>query len=162
MNDKISNLFKILFIIIYIILEEVIWKLFVVKIIDFVLKFHIVEKSKEYILKQNRYTILIIFLLPFLIAESIDILSVIAILQGFIVLGVIIYILKVIIASFSFWIFSFTKDTLITFKWFNYGYTLIIKVITYINSTATYKLTIAKINEIKQKIRRILVQKGIY
>ncbi len=162
MNNKIINFFKIILIIIYIILEEIIWNLFVVKIRAFVLKFNIVQKSKEIILKQNRYVVLMIFLLPFLIAESIDIVSVIALAQGFIVLGVAIYILKIVIASFSFWIFSFAKDILTSFSWFNYSYKLISHAIAYLNSTAIYKLTTAKIKEIKHKLKEILSQKSVY
>ncbi len=162
MNNKIINFFKIILIIIYIILEEIIWNLFVVKIRAFVLKFNIVQKSKEIILKQNRYVVLMIFLLPFLIAESIDIISVIALAQGFIVLGVAIYILKIVIASFSFWIFSFAKDILTSFSWFNYSYKLISRAISYLNSTTIYKLTTAKIKEIKHKLKEILSQKSVY
>lgn len=162
MNNKIINFFKIALIMIYIVLEEFIWKLLVVKIRNFVLRFHIVQNAKEFILKQNRYVVLMIFLLPFLAAESIDIISVIAIAQGLIVLGVMIYILKIIIASFSFWIFSFTKEILLSFKWFNYAYVLTTKAITYLNSTAVYKLTVAKIQNVKNRLKRILSQNGVY
>ena len=162
MNNKIINFFKIILIVVYIILEEIVWNLFVVKIRTFILKFDIIQKSKEIILKQNRYVVLMIFLLPFLIAESIDIVSVIALAQGFIVLGVAIYILKIVIASFSFWIFSFAKETLISFRWFNNSYKLISRAIAYLNSTAIYKLTTAKIREIKHKLKKILSQKNVY
>lgn len=162
MNNKIINFFKIILIMIYIILEEIIWNLFVVKIRTFILKFNIVQKSKEIILQQNRYVVLMIFLLPFLIAESIDIISVIALAQGFIILGVAIYILKIIIASFSFWIFSFAKEILTSFGWFDYSYKLISHAIAYLNSTTIYKLTTAKIKEIKHKLKKILSQKSVY
>lgn len=72
--------------------------------------------------------------------------------QGAIVMAVSLYILKAIVAGFTFWIFSFAKEILITIDWFNTLYQLFLKFTNYLTSHEYYISIKTKAKKVKDYI----------
>jgi len=142
----------------YIIFEELIWGKFIYPVKNKIEKI-ISKKINKQIQKQNRYVILFIFLLPYLIAESMGLFSAILIAKGLIILAVIIYVVKIAIAAISFWIFQNNKEKLLSIYLFRLAHTKIVDFFVWVQSTEQYILIRKKIkimkNFFKEKIKKV-------
>lgn len=112
----------------FILIEEYAWnkafKLVYLKVKD--LKLMI--KFKYYLIYQdNRYVLLTIFLLPFVLMEGFSILGVFLIGKGMIAAGIIIYLFKLLITIPVVIIFNSAKKKLVSFFIIKFGYFYILK-----------------------------------
>ena len=69
------------------------------------------------------------------------------------VLGLVLYISKIPIAAFTFWLFRITEDKLMQFGWFKWLYDLIMKVIDWIKSSEIHQKTIEYLVQMKMHIK---------
>jgi len=161
---KILQLLKIslevILVICFIFFEELIWKTIVLRLKEYIIKFKILTTIEQTIKEQNPYTTLTIFLLPLGIAELMGIYSGMLFISGSMLLGAIVYALKIPIATITFWIFSFSKEKLFTIDWFKTLYDLLMRFINFIQNTEIYKSVKLKIKKIKAKIKKIMKEKG--
>lgn len=149
---------EILFIILFILFEQIIWERIALPIGRFIASLKILDSFKALILRQTRYTILAIFLIPLFIAEWMGIRSGVLLVSGNILSAIFLYIAKIPVASITFWIFSFTKDHLLSFDWFKTLFELLIRFINFIKNTAQYKSVIARVNKVKEIIKAKYVE----
>jgi len=122
----------------FILMEELVWDTFVVPVRKYFEKI-ISKKIKKFISKQNKYIIMFIFLLPFLTSELMGLVSGVLFTMGFILFAVTIYILKIVVASASFWVFSNNKEKLLSISIFEKSYTFVIHMFNYLKSIKIYK-----------------------
>lgn len=162
---KIISLIISLTILVYIFLEDITVNLIVKPIEKILNKFQLTIKIANFIKSQNKYVILILFLLPFVGMEFIGLYSLKLFAIKKYISGVFLYIFKFYLTIPTFFIFRLAKPTLTKFIIIRqfYFYTLKIqhsmlykKVISYRNHIKT--LALAKIKEIKNKIKYLLKQ----
>ena len=115
--------------------EELIWKKLAVPVKDYLVSLEILQGLQVKIESQSVYSTLGIFLVPLAIAEVMGLYSGALIVSGSLLVGIIIYIIKIPVAGLTFWIFSFSKDKLLTIDWFNTLYELMIRLFDWIKST---------------------------
>lgn len=118
--------FESILVIGFIIFEELIWNTFAKPIIQYLDRLKIFAAMKDAFVRMNRHLLLTVFLVNFFVAEYLGILSGIKVVSGDVVLGIVIYSLKIPIAAFTFWLFKLTKDKLMSFHWLKvvYEYTM--------------------------------------
>lgn len=104
MYKKILNIFLIVLVFIYIIFEELIWEKFAKPIITLISSLQLFQKLVPKILALNSYFILIFFVSIFVIVELIGIYAGILFISGHIFSAVFIYVLKIPVAAFIFWL----------------------------------------------------------
>jgi hypothetical protein len=75
--------------------------------------------------------------------------------QGQILIGTIIYVGKIPIAAFTFWLFQIAKDKLLTFAWFKFCYEWLIAQLHKIKTSAIYLNIKAKISSVKMWIKSL-------
>lgn len=142
-----------LLIFIYIIFEELIWERIAKPITKYIHSFKIFQSIEVLILKLHVYIILVLFLVLLAIAEVLGIMAFALIGKGLVASGVILYISKIPLVSLTFWLFKISKDNLLTIKWFNSIYTMIIKILDMINGSKYYVNTMEIVHNIKVFIK---------
>jgi len=153
--NTIKVVFELLLVIGFIVFEEIIWKKLVYPIKEWFASLKVFIKLQAWIEKQDTISTLVYFMLPFIAAELLSIYSGTLIVTGHIMVGLALYIAKIPVAGVAFWIFSFSKDKLLSLDWFNTLYLLVIRGFDWIKSTAIYKRVKANIAKIKEYINNL-------
>jgi len=146
---------EVILVIVFIFFEELIWKKLALPVKNYISKLKILDATKEKIIEQSAYTTLAIFLIPLAIAEGMGIYSGLLFVSGSIITGAFIYALKIPVAGITFWIFSFTKEKLLTIDWFETLYGLLIRFLDFVKSTEIYKNVKIKIEDVKASLKRM-------
>jgi len=155
MIKKIISFFQAILIIIYILLEEIVWDNFAKPIYRYLKHLNLFKKLESLLNKQNRYIILILFLLPFILGELLGLFSAFFALKGMVIVAALVYIFKLLIASFSFWLFNVQKEKLLSFKVINYSYTKILKFTNWIKNTEIFIAVKEKIIYVKHYLKAL-------
>lgn len=131
--------FVYIFVILYMFFEEYIWQTIVVKVINKIKEYRLYAKYIEFMKGSNRYFILIIFMILFIASEYLGIFSFVLFAQMKMMLGMFLYIVKLLVATIAFSTLNATKEILCSFIWFNYIYGKLVYFSEWIKNTKTYK-----------------------
>jgi len=158
-KHKFISLLQLILVLIYILFEELIWEGIARPIYEFIHSLKILHKVEETLHAVNAYVILVIFVVLLGLVEALGIYAGILFISGQILLGLSLYITKIPIAAFTFWVFRITEDKLMQFGWFKWIYEWIMKGINWLKSLEIYQSTIHQIKvtkaNIKQTMRRV-------
>jgi hypothetical protein len=157
-SKKLLLLLQFSLVFLYIIFEEIIWNIIAEPIYNFLESFRIVQKIDKLLRSTNRYTILILFVVLFVAVELLGIVAGGLLVSGKIIFGVGLYITKIPIAVFTFWMFKVVKSKLMTFDWFKVSFDMLDKIINTIKNSSMYKSTL----EIFIKTKELLKYKLYY
>ena len=153
-KNKITSLLQLILIIIYIIFEELIWEGIAKPIYLYVHSLKIMQRVELRLQQSNRYVILVIFLFMFVLVEAAGIYAGILIVGGQIALALALYISKIPITAFTFWLFRVTEDKLMQFGWFKWLYDWIMRAIEWLKTREMYVKTMERLREVKQSIKK--------
>jgi hypothetical protein len=143
-------LIEFVFILLYIFLEEIVWDNFAEPIFKYIKYLRIFERLEIILKRSNKYVVLTVFLMPFVIGELIGLATPILVVKEYFLLAALAYALKLLIVAFAFWVFNTQKKRLLSFKWLDFLYKKTIYIINKIKETKVYKS--AKIGAKKAKI----------
>ena len=155
MFSKIVNIFLTFLVFVYIIFEELIWDRLSKPIFSYISNLELFRDLEPKIMALNSYLILFIFLIPFIIVELLGIYAGILFISGNILLGLLVYVLKIPIAVVIFWFFNITKDVLLQFRWLNFIYKNLILIIEKIKHCRIYVMIQDKTSIVKDEIKKI-------
>ncbi len=155
-KNRLTSLLQLILVIIYIIFEELIWEGIAKPIYEFVHSLKILQKVEVKLHSVNASVILVIFVLLLSIVEALGIYAGILFVSGQIVLGMSLYLSKIPIAAFTFWIFRITEDKLMQFGWFKWIYDWIMKGIDWLKSREIYIQTMERLATVKANIKKSL------
>ncbi len=146
---KLKLFLETSFVILYIVLEELIWERFAQPIYRYIKYLKPFEKLENILAKSNKYVVLTVFIISLVVGEGMGVISPIIALKGFPVLALIVYGLKIVIAAFAFWVFNSQKKLLLSFSWINYLYEKIMLFAEWIKQTQIYITVINNAKKIK-------------
>ena len=152
---KITLPIQYLLVILFIIFEELIWEQIALPFAKYLSSLRLLQLLQRAIYRTNRYLILIIFLLIFLSVEFAGVIAGVLIVRGMIILGILLYMLKIPIAIFTFWLFNISKDKLLSFTWFKWSYENILNFIEWLKTLYIYQKSMIVANKIKQNLYSI-------
>ena len=160
------RLVESVFVIIYIVFEELIWNIFANPIFQYLKSLVVLDSLRNTFLEMNRYILLGNFILILGIAEALGLWSGISILEGDVFSGVVIYSLKIPVAAFTFWLFDLTKDKLLSFQWLKISYDFTMSLIDKLVNSSIHiyiktKVSIAREN-IKALLNKYLGEEGFF
>ena len=156
---KLLLFLQIILVITFIIFEELIWESIAIPIYRYLHSLKLLQRLEIFIKESiNRYVILLIFIAIFIIVESAGVLAGVLIVGGYPLIGLSIYITKIPIAAFTFWLFRVSQDKLMSFKWFATAYDKLITFINWLKSLEVYKSTIKIWHSFKEYIKNIKQQ----
>ncbi len=144
---------KVILVLGFIIFEQVIWEQIIYPVKTWLVSLEIMQKIQAWIETKGTKTTMLIFLIPLFIAEALSIYSGALIATGTIMFGVILYAIKIPVASVTFWIFGFTKEKLLSVKWFKYSYNKTMIGVDWIKSKRVYREVMYSIYKIKKYIK---------
>jgi len=162
--NKILHLLKItsevLLVIGFIFFEELVWKKLALPVKNWLASLKVLEKVQENIMKLDVYPTLAVFLVPLAIAEFMGIKSGALIITGELFWGVVVYALKIPVAGLTFWVFSFSREKLLSIDWFNTLYELLMRFLDWVKSLKIYKSVKVKIRWAKIKVKKLSPKNG--
>ena len=152
-KHKIVTLLQLILVFIYIVFEELIWEGIAKPIYGYVHGLRILQNVEQYLQRTNRFLILAIFLMMFILVETAGIYAGILFMSGQVVFGLALYISKIPITAFTFWLFRATEDKLMQFTWFKWLYEKIMAMIGWIKTCEAYIRVIEKVKHFKMRIK---------
>jgi len=152
-KQKFILLLQLLFVIIYIIFEELIWEGIAKPIYETIHGLKILQKLETALETANPFIILFIFVVLFIIVEAFGVYAGMLFVSGQMVLGLTLYISKIPIAAFTFWLFRVTEKKLMQFGWFKWVYDWIMKAIDWVKSSEIHQKTIEYLVRMKTHIK---------
>lgn len=155
-KNRLTSLLQLILVIIYIIFEELIWEGIAKPIYEFVHSLKILQKVEVKLHSVNASVILVIFVLLLGVVETLGIYAGILFVSGQALLGISLYLSKIPIAAFTFWIFRITEDKLMQFGWFKWIYDWIMKGIDWLKSREIYIQTMERLATVKASIKKSL------
>jgi hypothetical protein len=129
-------------ILLYIVLEDLIWKKFAKRITDYMLSLNIFIYAERIISNFHVNVILVGFLILLIISEILGIMAIALIGKGLVISGVILYVAKIPLVSLTFWLFKII-------------YLFIIKILNIIKSSKYYINTMHFVINVKEDLKYI-------
>jgi hypothetical protein len=158
---KISNLFLGFWVFIYILLEELIWDTIAIPVFRFVHSLKVLQRIESSVVDLNRYALLCVFLFLFIQVELLGFIAIGLLAKGSLAFGITLYIGKIPVAAFTFWLFRIAKTKLLTFAWFKISYDFLIWIIDTIKTSAIHQSIVGQIVNLKQKLEKLLPRNWI-
>ena len=152
-KNRLTSLLQLILVIIYIIFEEIIWEGIAKPVYDKIHALQIIQRMEHVIEKIPSYGILVIFSLLLLLVQGAGIFAGVLFLSGKILFGLLLYLSKIPIAAFTFWIFRISEDKLMHFGWFKWLYEWIMKAIEWLKTREMYVKTMERLLEVKKSIK---------
>ncbi|MBT3813482.1 MAG: hypothetical protein HOE45_01560 [Gammaproteobacteria bacterium] len=142
----------------YILFEELVWNIFAKPIFSYIKSLVVLEPLKQKFLTMHRYLLLTVFIGILVLAESMGFLAGLWFLEGYFISGILVYVLKIPVAAFTFWLFDLTKAQLMTFAWLEIAYEWIMGMIDKLLNSAIHVYIRNRIMVIRQKMQLIMGQ----
>jgi len=154
-KNKFISLFQLLLVITYIIFEELIWEGIANPIYKAIHGLKILQKIETKLEKVNAHVILGIFVILLVIVEAAGIYAGMLFVSGQVLIGLVLYISKIPIAAFTFWLFRITEDKLMQFGWFKWLYDKLMAGIDWLKSREMYIKTMERLKIVKERIKQV-------
>jgi len=155
-KNKFTSLLQLILVLIYIIFEEIIWEGVAKPIYEAIHSLKILQKVEQKLQHVNPSIILVIFVVLLAVVEAFGIYAGMLFVSGQVLLGLSLYISKIPIAAFTFWLFRVTEDKLMTFGWFKWLYEKIMAGIAWLKSREVYVKTMERLKVVKASIKKSL------
>ncbi|SFV68778.1 Bll5565 protein [hydrothermal vent metagenome] len=153
MKNKILSLLQFILVIIYILFEALIWDGIAKPIYEAIHSLKILQKLEAKLQRMNASVILGIFIFLLTLVEVFGLYAGVLFVSGQVGLGLTLYIAKIPVAAFTFWLFRVTEDKLMQFAWFKWLYDKLIAGIEWLKSREIYKKTMEKMKLLKENIK---------
>jgi len=155
-KNKFTSLLQLILVIIYIIFEELIWEGVAKPIYEAIHSLKILQKVEAKLQYINPSIILVIFVLLLSVVEAFGIYAGMLFVSGQVLLGLGLYLSKIPIAAFTFWLFRVTEDKLMTFGWFKWLYDKMMATIDWLKSREMYVKTMERLKALKESIKKYI------
>jgi len=149
LKNRLTSLLQLILVIIYIIFEELIWDGIAKPIYNVIHSLKLLQKVEAKLQHVNPSIILVIFVVLLSIVEAFGIYAGMLFISGQVFLGLGLYLSKIPIAAFTFWLFRVSEDKLMQFGWFKWLYEKMMTGIRWLKSRKIYKETMERLKSIK-------------
>ena len=154
LKHKLITLLQLILVITYIVFEELIWEGIAYPVYRYVHSLKILQKVEEKLHAVNAYVVLVLFVMMLASVEALGLYAGYLFVSGNVLIGLSIYLTKIPIAAFTFWMFRVTEDKLMEFGWFKWIYEKIMLFIDWLKSLEIYRSTMQKLKTTKEKFRQ--------
>jgi len=153
-QQKIITLFQLLLVILFILFEELVWEGIAKPIYSYVHSLKVLQKIEVWLQGVNATIILVIFVLMLASVEMLGIYAGVLFVSGQAALGVMLYLTKIPIAAFTFWMFRVTESKLMQFGWFKWLYEKLMQAIDWLKSLEIYRSTMKRLKVTKERLKQ--------
>ncbi len=152
-KHKLLTLLQLLLVIIFILFEEVIWEGVAYPVYRYVHSLKILQRVEAKLQAVNRYVILVIFMVMLVFVETFGLYAGYMFVSGHVLTGLALYLSKIPIAAFTFWMFRVTESKLMRFGWFRWLYGKIMAFIDWLKALEIYQKTMKRLKALKQRTK---------
>ncbi len=153
MRNRLVHLLLTVLVFTYIIFEELFWETLAKPVYDYIHALKLLQKLEATIHRLHPWLLLAIFLAIFIVVEVVGLLAGVLALSGNVVLAALLYISKIPVAAFAFWLFRVSQDKLLTIGWFNTAYHFTMRQIDQLKASEIYRSVKAKSAQIKARVQ---------
>ena len=153
LKRKFISLIQLILVLIYIIFEELIWEGISKPIYKAIHSLKILQKLENKLETVKPSVVLALFVFLLIIVEGAGIYAGMLFVSGHVLLGLGLYISKIPIAAFTFWLFRVTESKLMQFAWFKWLYEKILAGIAWLKATEAYKRTMIRLTKTKESLK---------
>jgi hypothetical protein len=153
MKNRLIALLQLLVVLIFIIFEELIWEGIAKPIYQRIHALRILQTIEQKLKGINATVILVLFVLLLLTVELFGIYAGILFVSGHFLLGLMLYLSKIPIAAFTFWMFRVTEEKLMQFGWFKWLYMRLMALVNWLKSLPIYQSTMKRLKDLKAEIK---------
>ena len=150
---RVLLVLQFILVFLFILFEEIIWEGIAKPIYQKIESLKIIQKLETKVQHTHRYVILAVFSTLLLAVEAAGLLAGVFFVQGHMLLGFVLYVAKIPIAAFVFWLFKAGKEKLLSFEWFNWSYKKLMAGLDWLKERKSYQDMMAYISKIKEKIK---------
>ena len=151
--QRLLLVIQFILVFLFILFEEIIWEGIAQPIYKKIESLEILQKFEKHITYTNRYLTLVIFVVLLLGVEGAGVLAGLFFVQGKALLGLLLYVAKIPIAAFTFWLFKVSKIKLLSFDWFNWSYMKLMLGVAWLKSLYIYKKMVTYMFDLKLNIK---------
>lgn len=150
---KIKHILVLFAVITYILFEELVWNKIAEPVYNFLKNIKFYELFLSYIhISANRYTVLLLFIMPFVAGEFLGILSAVLAASTHILFAIVVYALKIPLVIIAFAILKAGDSKLESFIWFSTVRRIVVTIMEKIKSSTAYQKIKQLSSHIKYKI----------
>ncbi len=153
LKRKLITLLQLLLVIVFIVFEELIWEGIAYPIYRYVHGLRILQKVEAKLQSVNAYVILVLFVLLLASVEMLGLYAGYQFVSGSVLIGIVLYLTKIPIAAFTFWMFRVTEEKLMRFGWFAWLYGKIMRAIAWLKGLEIYQSTMKRLKEMKTLLK---------
>ena len=150
---RVLLILQFILVFLFILFEEIIWEGIAKPIYEKIESFHVIQKLEVKIQHTHRYVILAVFSTLLLGVEAAGLLAGVFFVQGQMLLGLVLYVAKIPIAAFVFWLFKAGKEKLVSFVWFNWCYEKLMAGLDWLKERKSYKDMMLYMAKVKESIK---------
>ena len=150
---RIILLFQLVLVVTFIIFEELIWEGIARPIYTYVHGLKLLQQVEVKVQQSNPLLVLFIFIILLTIVEIFGVYAGVLFISGHFILGGVLYLSKVPVAAFTFWLFKVSETKLMQFGWFKWLYEKIMALIDWLKSCEVYIETMEKLKSLKRKVK---------
>jgi len=159
--EKIAQRFlliiQFILVFLFILFEEIIWEEIALPVYQKVQSLHILQRVQNSIDGLHRYFILVLFSILLFAVEVAGVLAGFLFVKGEVLMGIVLYVGKIPIAVFTFWLFRVTKEKLLSFGWFAWAYYRLMDGIDWLKERKVYQESMATFYKTKEKIKAFII-----
>ncbi len=155
-KNRLVTLLQLILVMVYVIFEELIWEKVAKPIYESIHSLKILQKVESKLKTVKPSVILVIFIVLLGLVEAFGVYAGVLFVRGKIFLGLVLYISKVPIAAFTFWLFRVTEDKLMQFRRFKWLYEWMMSGIAWLKSRDIYINTMKKLKELKEAVKKYI------
>ena len=153
-KQKLITLLQLFLVLLFILFEEVVWEGVAKPIYSYVHSLKVLQKIEAWLQGVNATIILVIFVVMLASVEMLGIYAGVLFVSGQAALGVMLYLTKIPIAAFTFWMFRVTESKLMQFGWFKWLYEKLMQAIDWLKSLEIYRSTMKRLKVTKEKLKQ--------
>jgi hypothetical protein len=157
--QRLLIVIQFILVFLFILFEEIIWEGLAEPIYRKIESLRITQRVERVLQGLNSHILLVLFMVLLLGVEGAGLLAGFFFVKGYILFGLLLYIAKIPIAGFTFWVFKVSKNKLLRFRWFKWAYEKLMAGIEWLKETEIYKTSREKMTTLKI---RFLVLKQKY
>ncbi len=152
---KLIILLQLILVLVFIVFEELIWEGIAKPIYEWIHSLHMLQKVETWLQGVNATVILVIFIVMLASVEILGLYAGVLFVSGQVAFGVMLYLTKIPIAAFTFWMFRVTESKLMQFGWFKWLYEKLMQAIGWLKSLEIYQSTMKRLKVTKEKLKHI-------
>jgi len=152
-KNRVVTLLQLLLVMLFILFEEIVWEGVAKPIYEWVHALSVLQKIEAWLQKVNATVILVIFVVMLASVEMLGLYAGVLFVSGQVALGVTLYLTKIPIAAFTFWMFRVTESKLMQFGWFKWLYGKLMQAIDWLKSLEIYQRTMKRLKATKERVK---------